>query len=87
MTILALIALILTFSIFATVSDRKRRAELVKLLADVRVEFERLETYRKIWQRLPPDQREQILAAMKCWSPEDYERMVADNPQKNFPGQ
>ena len=39
---------------------------------------ELLETYRRIWERLPEGIRTIMLSAMECWSPIDYERLVTD---------
>ena len=42
-----------------------------------------LKTYRRIWERLPERQRHDIMASMRCWSPLDYEVMVAEEKRQN----
>lgn len=42
-----------------------------------------LNTYRRIWERLPERQRHDMMASMRCWSPVDYEIMVAEEQRQN----
>ena len=34
--------------------------------------------YRKLWANAPEDYRDHQLAAMRCWSPRDFELFTAD---------
>ena len=42
-------------------------------------------TYRRIWARLPQLVKAETMAAMRCWSPLDYEVMVAEDKRHNDP--
>ena len=42
-----------------------------------------LRTYRRIWERLPERLRHDMLASMRCWSPLDYEVMLAEEKRQN----
>lgn len=55
--------------------------------AGVKEEKAALRTYRRIWKRLPKHVRDEQMGMMKCWSPLDYETMVAEEKRQNDPDQ
>lgn len=55
--------------------------------AGVEQEAAALRTYRRIWVRLPKHVRDEQMGMMKCWSPPDYDVMVAEEKRQNYPAQ